>query len=403
MKHTLAHLIRLAGLMVFLLVLALPMGDHLFSLDRTTPINEKRELAPRPTRPPSLESLDKTFKSIDAYVNDRFGFRDWAIKKYYLWKIMYLKVSPQKSAPSVTDQASGIGYPEVIVGKDGFLFFGKDKEPENFRGLLQPFSDTELAAYRKEVATRATFLKQMGNIPYIYVLIPNKSTAYPDKMPSTYTRLDTPRRYDQIVSALQGIDNLYLVDLRPFLEQRRRDGVELVYHKTDTHWTFESAFMGFREIAKVINARFPEFEVPSQENYESREIKWATDLAVYIGLQTWELDRDSPLFEPVFELTPKAGLLSRQVHPVEWPARDKYAISFGSFRSPRSKAPSVLMFSDSFGIHLWPLFREASSAFEYYRTTEFLATPIKSFQPNVVVQLTVERFAIVGVPAPMVE
>lgn len=146
---------------------------------------------------------------------------------------------------------------EVVLGKDGYLFFRKTIE--NYCGdnlvtvsAINNFLNNTLNAQITALENRAG-----GNeVELIYVLIPNASLAYGEYLPEDAVKETYSTLYDQVSAALEK-SNATFIDMKTVFEQHKDDGY-LLYNKTDSHITDYAGYLVYAELMNHIAEKFPE-------------------------------------------------------------------------------------------------------------------------------------------------
>src|SRR3984893_6570479 len=154
--------------------------------------NENRTLAPYP-KINSLREVKLLPKLLEDCVNDRFGLRSQLVHFNSLLRYR-LGISSNR---------------QVVVGKDGWLFYTADKLMEQHTGA-DIFTPAELESWVRQMEADRDGLAKRGTAFYI-VIAPDKNTIYPEKLP------DYPRgeitRLDQLAARLRDSD-LEFIDPR---------------------------------------------------------------------------------------------------------------------------------------------------------------------------------------------
>ena len=189
-------------------------------LESTT---ELRVLTRLPTIPDTVldgEKLQRFFIQAEHYATDRMYFR-----QFYITQLNTLRVAAGVSPKKL-----------VTTGKDGWLFLAGDTETEDARGS-SVFSPSELDNWLRYLMHRSEEAKKHG-AAYLFVVIPNKSTVYPEYLPNHITRLTQTKRLAQLSAALAKTGILYL-DASDALIAAKKNGQ--LYMKSDTHWNLLGA------------------------------------------------------------------------------------------------------------------------------------------------------------------
>ena len=261
-----AFLVALFATLIFgCFILALvPDGELISRL-------EKRQLAKWPDFPKDMRDVWAFPENVEKYFSDHFGFRNWFLKQY------------KKIKFGIGDSPS----PDVIIGKEGWLFLGSVKmgyerhgDPiGDFLGK-NLFSDDELdllAAYFKDVNA---WLKEKG-IAYLFVIAPNKTSVYEEYLPDYIKRETSVTAMDQLISCIAERTNVHTLDLRPPLRKAKDE--HLLYYKADTHWNLSGANVAQFEIIQKITEMFPEKIGPATLFKMEASVRKGGDLSAFIG------------------------------------------------------------------------------------------------------------------------
>ena len=128
------------------------------------------------------------------------------------------------------------GNDQVIVGRDGFLFFAETTA--DYEGS-DPMTEEELNAAADALLALYDYAQENG-AAFLFAPAPNKNTIYPEKMPGRYARNTGESDLDRLF-ALLGEREIPFLDVRPLLLRAKEDGQGLVYHRRDTHWNAAGA------------------------------------------------------------------------------------------------------------------------------------------------------------------
>lgn len=194
----------------------------------------------------------------DGKINDDFGdqFENWFSKNFaFRGKVVDLFSEIRASLFKT-------GNDQVIVGKDGFLFFADTVD--SYTGL-DPMTADEIDGAAKSLLAMSDYAKDHQS-KLLFMCAPNKSTVYPDMMPSRYVKCDGMTDLDMLYSKLDELDVDY-IDLRETLAEA--SGSELIYHKRDTHWNGLGALYAFQAMAEREEIAYEDFgEKISVSNFE---------------------------------------------------------------------------------------------------------------------------------------
>jgi hypothetical protein len=189
----------------------------------------------------------------------------------------------------------------AVVGKDGWLYF------DNCNSLLDATGKAEisddLVARGVEAFAQNWQKMRAKNIDYLLVIAADKSTVYPEFLPSTI-KPSEPHRIDKFLSALtKKYPDFPVLDLRPTLLKAKEK--EIIYHKTDTHWNRRGAHYAYVEIAKKLNLK-PHLRA---DYINKEDAFFRGDISDIMGVETENLDYD---LTEKFQLTSQVAEISAQ-------------------------------------------------------------------------------------------
>jgi alginate O-acetyltransferase complex protein AlgJ len=180
--------------------------------------------------PPSSGALATAGWERDAerQIADAFPLRKQLITGYDYAKYVWLHDEPSR---------------DVIRGRDGWLFYGAE-ERDYLDG--KP-SDADLAHAAGVYAERAAWCARHG-MRYAFVLVPNKSTIYPQYLPDGLQRV-TPTAADRLVPLLRA-RGVRVIDARVPVAGAARRGE--VYSRGDTHWNDAGVYAAYRAVVAAL-------------------------------------------------------------------------------------------------------------------------------------------------------
>jgi len=228
-------------------------------------VSDNRVLAP-PPRWAGFGRLRDLAKATDAYVEDHFGLR----RRLVRWNSL------------IRYRLGTSSTPKVVIGADGWLFYTGEKIIEQHTGD-NVFTPAELDRWVAVMTANRDWLARRG-IAFVIMIAPDKSTIYPEKLP-TYPR--PPRRTtrtDQLAERLRGTD-LVLVDPRQALIGAKARFPK-VYFEGDSHWSQRGAFIAYRQLMERVQAKFPAATPAAIEDYDvAPEQPAPSDLAFLLALE----------------------------------------------------------------------------------------------------------------------
>lgn len=150
----------------------------------------------------------------------------------------------------------------VVVGRGDWLFYTGERTVEDLLGRDR-FSAAELVAWRRAIEGRRAWWRERG-AEYLVVLVPNKTTIYPEKLPAFLRSQARAGKLDQLVGHLRDEQSpVPVLDLRPALLAAKAR--QTVYWPTDSHWNAEGLAAG----SDAIMGRLHKMGVPQRARDES--------------------------------------------------------------------------------------------------------------------------------------
>lgn len=270
-------------------------------------------------------------------------------------------------------------FPKVLVGKDGWLVFTGERSLDDYQNSFD-FPQEKLIKIQRGLTNLNRELESNKQI-LLLVIVPNKSTIYPESVPFEIQKVDERSRMDRLSAFLKKHGPPVFLDLRPVL---KRVGQERqIYYKTDTHWNSDGAFVAYQAIIGKLQKDFPELK--AKPRHQFKEV-WSDpvmlDLAYNIGS-----DR---LREPRLELIPT---FATRMGVRQLPIGDRQVTM--TWTNDES-FPRLVMYHDSFGFPLIPLlgmhFRESVFIPHYSGSAAWQLNWIRQEAPDVVIIEFAERY-----------
>lgn len=161
-------------------------------------------------------------------------------------------------------------YPQVVVGKDGWLYLGEDMHTR-----CEPVMDLDRVI---ALLNRLRQAVEASGRRFELVFAPDKSTMKPAQLPDHYAGHDcAPPRTAEFwnkVPAATGV-----IDLRGSLADTERRIGRSVYVPNDTHWTFEAGLTMTYALAEAITPGV----TATWQAKESGSRPWPADLERLLG------------------------------------------------------------------------------------------------------------------------
>ena len=262
-ENTLPMLINI----IFVVAISVPMVVSMIHADQAVSESEKRTLQPWPQYKKD-KPLTTYFASINAYVNDHFGYREALIKLHQNIKYS-LNESPVKN---------------VVRGSNDWLFYK----------IYDPLMSDHLWSKEKiksKLTERANYIKRNYDefknqgIAYQHIVIPNKMSLYPEYLPKLYALTDINATYDFFREQLSDTQKVTGFDAIDILNSKKVNDLGFdLYYKNDTHWNPLGAYYVYQEVVRVVQKKYPDIRLDIKPHDFKAQTKFAGDLANYIGL-----------------------------------------------------------------------------------------------------------------------
>jgi len=344
---------------LFMVFLWLPSLDTFFHVDRTKPPSENRALASIP----KLQSgIQEYVKGLETYFNDHFGCRKLLMQWHNKLRWSLFKDKSTRN---------------VLVGKDGWLFYTISQMIDHYSGQLQ-FTPEQLHDWQVLLEARRDWLAKRG-IAYLFVVTPDKLSIYPEYLPDWVVRVRPQTKLDQFMAYMHEHSTVPVLDLREVL----RDGKKIypTYLKTDMHWNFFGGFLAYQEIMRALARERPDLGAPlSLTNFTLANAPApGGDLARFIGVNMPEEN------SILFTAKPELPVITTKMPDAEHIKDPRHT------DNPQAKG-RIIVFHDSFGMSWVPFlgyhFNQVTYLWYYFIDPE----KIESEKPDIVVNEMNERF-----------
>ena len=342
----------------FAFLLSIPLLGLLFGNLESVSLSEKRDLAVMPSMPSSLSEWEEFPTEMDRFLEDHYGFREAMVFPHGLIQYFVFGLSTAEN---------------VVVGDDNWLFLFDKSSEENYR-RMRVFSDAELERWTVTLQNKTQWMSDR-EIGYVFAVVPDKQTVYPEFMPGRINRLSNESMIDQFDTATNSIPSVY--NLREPLIEGKEGGQ--VYFPTDSHWNDLGAYIGYQVIMNGLGLEplaLMDFE------FIDREIE-GQDLANMIGLRDVIGDKWREFVNPAnkckIESRPPFANGSRQVNEV---------------LCPDGNGQTLLVFHDSFGrplLRFFPPHFSRSIFIWDYPDYHMMEKAITTYRPDYIIEERVER------------
>lgn len=255
----------------------------------------------------------------------------------------------------------GTGTEQVIVGREGYLFFGETLD--DYTGT-NPMTDDEINAAADALAAMAAYAEGQG-AQFLFAAAPNKNTVYGAYMPARYRPAEGASDLDRLYAALDARGVAY-VDLRPLFTE---DGL---YHKRDTHWNGEGARLAYDAMMDALGLAHDDFASAPKATVAD----FPGDLDALLTPTLERFDENVVYTLPAFSYT------------------SNYATAMDliiSTAAPDAPDRSAMIFRDSFGSALIPYFSASFADVRYERANPYRLDQLERKPTDVVIVEIAER------------
>jgi hypothetical protein len=262
-----------------------------------------------------------------------------------------------------------------LQGRNGRLFLGAqdgfDLEMFARSGL---FNAPMLGRWRRALTRRGAALAARG-IPYVFFIVPDAPSVYPEDLPNGLERGFRPPG-EIFLQAVGDIENVTFV--YPLRQLREAKGGLEIYQKNDTHWTAYGSYVGYRALMAAVEKHVPCRTVPARDVQFSFRRSYGDLGSLMEPEQAQEI--------PVVRISGPEVTSTVQHDGV---ARQTSTESRFADQAARSRA---IVFRDSFFTDLAPyVARSFAELLTLGTTTRMMMDLVERFAPDVVISQVAER------------
>lgn len=346
----------------FLAMIFIPAAGWLAGWHFDAGIEEKREPAPWPTMNDVKRDAAGAAKKVEDAFADRFAFRNLLIKAdaWLNWKLFGI---------STTEN--------VVVGRDGWLFFTGDRSMPLYQGIDR-LSDADSAYVADVFEMRYRWLRDRG-ITSANIIAPAKESVYPEFMPRGIPRVSKQSSMEKFLKFAQGREG-HPADLLLPIRSAKAAGHPL-YLRGDSHWNDAGALVAYRQILAQLGLGRRGLSDTTLQSHVDPQTHPYHDLATMLGIADTYC-RQWPNDSPV--IAPRSGW---SFETKEDPARH---LRMTTSKSPLIDQP-VLMFGDSFSEALLPFMAQTFASVSLYQGLFFSPAKVLEHKPRIVVIEGAER------------
>jgi hypothetical protein len=354
------------SLFIFLFLLVIFIPVFFFNYKEDYSYREKRSLAAFPNFFINEKINSKIFKGIDNYIGDRIGAKN---------------IFVSMNAELVYSLLKKSGNDSVVLGKDGWLFYIKREDGDNFSDFFKTnlFNEEEIAILTRQISARKEWCEQNG-IKFVMLICPNKHNIYPEYYP--IGRPEGETRTEALLRNLPREMRDYIIYPKDLLLSRK-DGDPL-YYENDTHWNSLGASYVFDLLFQKISSYFPDADFPQFE-YTITRSGYDGDLPPMLGIGSNKFKGTSFIMEPASKWETFYSYTTNVIN-------DDGTADITT-KGTNDQLPKALILRDSFHVALEPftssLFSRAEYRWKIFNESDKEA--VLETMPDVVIWEMVER------------
>jgi len=179
-------------------------------------------------------SFTKWPANYESWLNDHFPNRNFILYLRALLRNKYLLENTKN----------------VLVSSNNWLFYSWQNTFRDFLGQ-DKLNTIELAKWELAIEGRSAWWSSKG-VKYLLVIVPNKSTIYPENLPKFIQKAHESGKLDQILEFLKSNQSpVNILDLRTCLNSFKLQFP--LYWSTDSHWSGNGLWIASETILNVLN------------------------------------------------------------------------------------------------------------------------------------------------------
>lgn len=337
--------ICLGYLVCVLVLLVLPFAA--MSVAPTMETTENKELVEFPHLLEDGKWNAQFLSDMGAYFEDHFAFRQEMVTVNARIRSGIFQTSAEE---------------KVIDGKNGWLYYNGTLDDYQGTNLL---SDRSLFNIAHNLSMMQGMTEAMG-AQFYYTIAPNKNTLYSENMPY-YDCEGEESNLENLIPYLEE-EQVHYIDLKNIFA----DEEEVLYLERDSHWNNKGAVLAYNTLLDAMGKAHDDYsDVPFEPRND------------YIG------DLNEMLF-PV-GATPEQNYYYLKEDTYEYVNEaDDVEDDLIEALNPEGEG-SVLVYRDSFGNTLFPLFANEFSETYFTKLVPYSLSDVSEYQPDYVLVERVER------------
>ncbi len=338
---------KLLFCIVLLLTSLLPLTGYLFNVKTTIPGIQQ------PSSPSIVKNNEVNvsfFDELDDAFSTSFPFRSTMISIYHRLTEGIFKQS---------------GSSQVLVGKDGYLFF--EETLDDYLNLSQ-LSENDLIRFNRTMQLQSDAMARLGIASY-FMVVPNKASIYGERMPAHLKPVGETNLLEQLRKMDLAMD---FIDVKDALIQAKEETGLPIYHARDSHWNAIGAAIGYEFMMAELGQT--SLHLIGQTPVRSKD--WLGDLSIMLYPDKSDYD-----IQYTYNL-PEAFTFTRAVRTFE-------DMEFESINP--TKEGHLFLFRDSFANALVPYLSDSFARVNYSRVFPYDYREVKTMDIDTLVIEIAER------------
>jgi hypothetical protein len=267
-------------------------------------------------------------------------------------------------------------FPLCITNSEGWFMLMDENSINDFQNTAL-FTPEDIKQIDTKLSLLCKFLTQNG-IEFVFVVPPNKSTIYPEYIPSVITKMNNESRINQVSEIWQETDTCKMLDLRNVLMEAK--STSKVFYATDTHWNQNGILVAHQALLQLLSEKIPDQSSGKLDYYSPVNQEFRGDM---LG-KTFSLI-NAPEIE-TFYYPIKETYYWKQTYDGITDVN-----SWSSYNKSDASLPTAIVYHDSF-LEPWiPFLAEIFRKGQYYSTHIIDPNIIIGEHPDIVILELTER------------
>lgn len=313
----------------------------------TNETSENKELSKLPAIYDKKGWNQSFLSDLGNYFEEHFAFRQELVTANSLLRSKLVKTSAEK---------------KVALGRDGWLYYSGTSDDYQGVNLL---SERSLYNIAHTLSMVQGMTEALGS-EFYYTVSPNKNSLYDENMPYYYKK-GVKSNLDRLTPYLEE-EGVHYVDLKSaFLEED-----EVLYLKRDSHWNNKGAVLAYNTILDAAGKEHESYlNIPYIEEKD------------YLG------DLNKMLYP--LAAKPEINYTYQRDETYEYISDEKDVEAEWIEAENSQRSGSVLMYRDSFGNTLFPLFANEFAKTYFSKLVPYNLGDVAQYRPDYVIIERVER------------